>query len=219
MEVCEVVFTKMDRMVMQSYATLLDGLEEYLGEGYEIVLHSLESLEHSVIKIVNGHHTGRKPGAPITEIALSMLGRLRENPELSHISYFTKNKNGDPLKACTIAIKGESDKVIGMLCINFYLNTPVSKLISTLSAPVSTQPMLLETFGESTSELIEQAVAQARTAVMNDHTITQSLKNREIVSILHAQGIFKIKNAVELVADEIGISKNTVYLHLRNISN
>ena len=43
----------------------MDGLALYLGEGYEFVLHSLEDLSHSVVKIINGHYSNRKPGAPI----------------------------------------------------------------------------------------------------------------------------------------------------------
>ena len=41
--------TPTDRQILNSYALMLDGLGAYLGEGYELVLHSLESLDHSVI--------------------------------------------------------------------------------------------------------------------------------------------------------------------------
>ena len=69
--------TEIDRKILQSYDTVLDGLAEYLGEGCEIVLHSLENLEQSVIKIVNGHHTGRTIGAPITNLAMEMLEEIQ----------------------------------------------------------------------------------------------------------------------------------------------
>ena len=32
--------------------------------------------KRQVVKIINGHHTGRTTGAPITDLALSMLSRL-----------------------------------------------------------------------------------------------------------------------------------------------
>ncbi len=70
--------TEIDRMILQSYDTVLDGLAQYLGDGCEIVLHSLENLDKSVIKIVNGHHTGRKVGAPITHLALEMLDEIKK---------------------------------------------------------------------------------------------------------------------------------------------
>ncbi len=56
------ILTKADRLILDSYKTVLDGFSEYFGEGYELVLHSLEDLEHSVIKIINGHYTNREEG-------------------------------------------------------------------------------------------------------------------------------------------------------------
>ena len=37
-----------DRKILESYRTMIPNLGEYLGEGYEIILHSLENLQHSV---------------------------------------------------------------------------------------------------------------------------------------------------------------------------
>ena len=52
--------TEVDREILRSYQYMLDGLALYLGDSYEIVLHSLEELSHSVIKIINGHYTKRE---------------------------------------------------------------------------------------------------------------------------------------------------------------
>ena len=92
-------FTPEDRCILESYKTTVEGFAEYLGEGYEVVLHSLEDLNRSVIKIINGHHTGRKEGAPITDLALDMLNRIQSEGLPGHISYFTHNKKGEPLKS------------------------------------------------------------------------------------------------------------------------
>ena len=62
----------------------------------------------------------------------------------------------------------------------------------------------------------EQAVEQARKHVEAQPSVPSSLKNRQIVAHLYAQGIFNMKSAVDLVAEAMGISKNTVYLHLRH---
>lgn len=52
--------TEVDREILRSYQYMLDGLALYLGDSYEIVLHSLDELSHSVIKIINGHYTKRE---------------------------------------------------------------------------------------------------------------------------------------------------------------
>ena len=51
-----------------------------------------------------------------------------------------------------------------------------------------------------------------------DEAIAPSLKNRAIVSELYEKGIFSLKDSVVRIAQLLGISRNTVYLHLRNLS-
>ena len=209
--------TGADRQVLESCAALLDGLAEYLGSGYEVVLHSLEDLSASVIKIVNGDHTGRRPGAPITDLALSMLDRLQEQDGATSVSYFTQNQKGEPLKSTTIAIHGERGRIIGLLCINFYLNTPLSQFLSVFNPPAAASLQATENFGKNADEMVALAVERALLQVDTQPSVLPSMKNREIIAQLYDQGIFNIKNAVNAVADAMGISKNTVYLHLRHI--
>ena len=105
--------TLIDRIILDSYKVLLEGMADYMGSGYEMVLHSLEDTEHSVIKIINGHHTGRTEGMPITDLALQMLEEIKKEGEKGYISYFTKNKKGEPLKSTTIVVRGEESRIIG----------------------------------------------------------------------------------------------------------
>ncbi len=210
--------TETDKKILKSYDTVMDGLAEYLGDGCEIVLHSLENFERSVIKIVNGHHTGRKTGAPITNLAVEMLEEIQKDKDRTSISYFTKNKKGEPLKSATIAIRGEHDRIIGLLCINFYLNMPLAEFLSVFAfGGVTGNNTQSEVFLDHGSELLDDAISQAIQVVSWDSTIIPSLKNRNIIRILYKQGIFNMKNAVTTVADRLNISKNTVYLHLRYV--
>lgn len=211
-----ITLTETDRQILQSYRNVVAGLENYLGEGYEIVLHSLESMEHSVIAIANGHHTGRQEGSPITDLALHMLHSIEEEEQTGFISYFSKNRKGEPLRSSTIVIYGENHRAIGLLWFNFYLNTSVYTVVANLmDESKSTPPMITETFVDNAEDLLSRVVEQVRQDVNNDGRILSSLKNKEIIRRCHAQGVFQIKNAVSRVAQLLGISKNTVYLHLR----
>lgn len=210
--------TETDLKILKSYDTVLDGLAEYLGDGCEIVLHSLGKLDESVVKIVNGHHTGRKIGAPITNVALEMLAKVEQEPDVTSISYFSKNKNGEPLKSATITIKGENNRIIGLFCINYYLNTPLSQFISVFSYCNESRSQS-EVFLDDGHDVLEDAILQAKQIILSDNTILPSLKNRNIINILYKQGVFNIKNAVDIVAVSLNISKNTIYLHLRNIKD
>ena len=201
----EFKLTEMDREILKSYQYMLDGLALYLGDSYEIVLHSLEDLGHSVIKIINGHYTKREVGAPITDLALSMV-------------YFNR-REGRTLKSVTIPVVGEGDRIIGLVCMNFQCDVPFSQFISAFLPTASDMTISRETesFNADIDEVISTAMAKARENVSASANIPSTNRNKEIIRQLYQQGIFNIKDSVVWVSESLGISKNTVYLHLRNL--
>lgn len=215
--------TEAEHLILHSYCQMLDGLSHYLGDGYELVLHSLEDYNHSAIKVINGFHTGRAEGAPITDLALSILEQIQEGKEpREEMTYFVTNKNGEPMKSTTITIRGEKDRIIGLLCINFYMNVPLTDFLRNLySAEGGSMGQLMaepkETFSSSSTELAEQLVLQIQKEVMEDPDISLSNKNKEIIQRLYQKGVYNLKDAVSKSASLLNISKNTVYLHLRNM--
>lgn len=212
--------TRADRTVLESYKILCEGLANYLGDGYEIVLHSLESYENSVIKIINGYYTGRKEGAPITDLALHMLENIRRNDGKDFIAYYSKNKKGEPMHSTTIAIRSENNKIIGLLCINFYLNTPLFHVISNLiKANEDVNEIHGENYADSSSQLIGDTIAEVKRVVMADANVPVHDKNKEIIARLYKKGVFDFKNSVIECAEALGISKNTVYMHIRSCKN
>ncbi len=102
-------FTDEDRELLRSYDGLIDGLAELFGKHCEVVLHSLENLHESVIKIANGFNTGRNEGAPITDLALRMLKDIENTGQDYTQSYFARSRTGALMKSSTIAIRN-SDK-------------------------------------------------------------------------------------------------------------
>jgi predicted transcriptional regulator YheO len=215
--------SRTDRMIIESYKTTMDGLAAYYGEAFEIVLHNLIDLDHSIIKIVNGFHSGRKEGAPITDFGLSVLEQIKDNaPESSaechgpFITYFSSSKYGKPVKSATIVIFGEKKKPIGLLCINLYLDSPLTSRLRNFS-PAAPAEYITENFISDSDELITRSLEKVKAEALADDTIPASQKNKEIVTRLYYQGIFKLKDAVQTISRDLGISKNTVYLHIRTL--
>lgn len=214
MENLYLTLTDTDRAILDSYKVCLDGLSEYLGNGYEIVLHSLENLDRSAIKVINGHYTGRTEGAPITDLALNMLEKINASSEKKGISYFNTTKNGSMVKSTTIPIIGENKRIIGLLCINLHLEVPFSTILASLT-PANHIDSTTENFTDNVEDLIAISVEEIKSKVMVNPMIPVSNKNKEIIMELNNRGIFKLKDAVSRVAELLNISKNTVYLHLR----
>jgi predicted transcriptional regulator YheO len=212
-----------DQLVIESYKNLMDVLAVYLGEAFEIVLHLLTDYDHSVIKIVHGFHSGRREGAPITDLALSMLEKITrsqnngEAPE-SYAVYFSKSKYGKPVRSTTSIIFGENHRAIGLLCINLYLDSPISSLVQNFSLTQSVE-FVTENFINDSEELVKRSLEKVKAEVLADDDIYISQKNKEIITRLYHQGIFKLKNAIPFISGELGVSKNTVYLHLRPLED
>ena len=210
------VLSPTDKVILESYKILVDGLSAYLGEGYEIILHSLEDLDHSVIKIINGHYTERCEGAPITDLALTMLEDLNRRSSLEVKAYFN-HKSGKTLKSVTIPVVGEQRRIIGLLCINFHMEISVFNFLTQFLPNEASNISSSETFNKNADGLLISALEDAKAQIYGDKSVNASNKNKEIIRLLYQRGIFNIKDAVASVAENLGISKNTVYLHLRNI--
>ena len=148
-------------------------------------------------------------------------GKIEERPDTNCITYFNRNQKGEPLKSATIVIRNHSRMAIGLLCINFYMNTSVFQFLQSMTPPAAQTPdsPVEESYVENVDELIVQAVTEASQKVQNDSAISNANKNKEIVSILYQRGIFNLKDAVVKVAGLMGISKNTVYMHVRNLNH
>lgn len=211
-----ITLTKQDQIILNSYHSVLNGLADFLGEGFEFVLHSLENYDESILQIVNGFHTGRKLKGPITDIALEVFRKLKNEKLNSYISYDTKNKKGLPIRSSTIIIHGEDHRPIALLCINFYMDTPISKMFPYFET-AQTKSETANQIIHNIDDVIMQSFYNARRKVLANDTVLASLKTKEIIHILYDQGIFHIKDSVGKIAELLEISKNTVYMHLRSI--
>ena len=215
--------TGAEKLLIDSYKLTMEGLAAYYGEAFEFVLHDLTDYDHSIIKIINGHHSGRTEGDPITDFALSMLEQIQENAQGGkaaagepYTSYFSASKYGKPIRSTTMVIFGEKEKAIGLLCINLYLDSPLSSLLRNFSM-IPQSGYVGEHFSSDSGELIVCTMEKIKKDVEEDPSVPPHLKNKEIVVQLYHQGIFKLKDAVMLVSRNLEISKNTVYLHIRSL--
>ncbi|MGL4666408.1 MAG: helix-turn-helix transcriptional regulator [Saezia sp.] len=214
-------FTKDDHERLQSYFDLTDTFADLIGPHCEIVVHSLENLEQSVIKIVNGHHTGRTLNSPITDLGLRMLRLYEKTNERVSKSYFTTSKTGGLMKSTTCVIAGHSGSAIGLFCININLSIPFPEIIATLM-PDHTQISLLnntENFSTTPKEVVEKAIIHAEKEVDNNPDTNLKNRNKSIIHVLFENGIFELKDAILIVAEHLKITRHAVYKNIREIKS
>jgi len=66
-------------------------------------------------------------------------------------------------------------------------------------------------------DLVTQTIEKTIEEVNADRSVANNTKNRQIVLSLYEKGIFDIKDAINLVAERLDISRHTVYLYIRQI--
>lgn len=107
------------------------------------------------------------------------------------------------------------------MCMNFHTELAFAKIISAFTPNNcnTNSAQIMENFTDSVDDLVSVALEEARDKVLPNPLISAANKNKEIISILHQKGIFNIKDSVLKISRLLNISKNTVYLHIRNMEN
>ena len=208
--------TESDYDILRAMENIVDGIAAMWGEHTEVLLHCLDANNPSIIKIANGHITGREVGAPITNIALV---KLNEGKDVSD-AYITKSPDGKTLRSLTTIIRNKQNKAIGMLCVNSNLDAPFQSMMLSLLPNIHSHfefGVTSETFARNNDEMMHSSIENVREQVVNDSSIPPSKKSREIVTRLHELGIFDLKDSAQIAAKGLDISIHTIYRYLREI--
>ena len=205
-----------DRSILAALEPVVDAVATLFGEHCEVLIHSLEDLSHSVIKIRNAAVTGRNPGSPMTDLGMKVL-RNSETSESDVIgSYYSKTNDGKTLKSVTALIRNGT-KPIGILCINVNLSAPLFDILQHFlpAGAEARQDDSPEHFVMSSDELVRRSLDTTVAQIGARREISQQAKNKLIVGELNEQGIFDVKGAVDIVAKELGVSRYTIYNYIR----
>ncbi len=221
--------------LLQQYVKLTEFLGAALGPDYEVALHDLTDKNRSIIAIANGHISGREIGAPLTNVALSILMDKSYETQDYRLHYSGVSASGKQLRSCTMFIK-QNGRLIGMLCINFddsrYLT--LSRQILRLCHPDHFARQLVqpeesggtpplssthrpETFRNSTEAVALDAIHHELNRLGISAERLTSDERLQIISALEESGIFLLKGSVKDVAAGLRCSQASVYRYLAQI--
>lgn len=206
-----------NKLILDQYKKIIDMLALFFGDSIEVVLHSLDNLEESVVYIHNGQKTARNIGSPVTDKALQILENYNVNHQQIVGPYKTISRDGNPMKSVTSIIVNSKQEPIGMICINFDLATPMSDLFKILfdNVNLSNSNESNEHFASDIQDLLSTTVNQIKERVLADKNVPSRQRNKAIVQECYKQGLFSLRNAANEIAVQLGISRDLVYLHLR----
>jgi predicted transcriptional regulator YheO len=205
-----------DREILDAIKPVIDGLAILLGENCEVLLHSFESLERSIVHIRNGHITGRKEGAPITDLGMKILKESAGAGKAVTGCYYSKTADGKILRSMTITIRNEAKKPIGLMCVNMNMSAPLIDVLNVFNgAGKQAGGESPENFVTSLDDLVKTTLRETITSISSHTNIPNHEKNKTIVYELIKKGIFEIRGAIDIVARELSLSRYTIYNYIR----
>jgi len=208
-------FSMTDKMLLHTFESTVDAIALILSNNCEVVLCSLESWDNAIVKVVNGNITGRKVGAPLTNLEISILKNPKQKKNVIG-PYFVRTETGETIKSVKAIIKNFEDQPIGMCCVNFNLSAPFINIISTMiPTDVSLPQVKPVRYPARPQELIEQSLEIVLSQLKKFKDLSQTERNKRIVLEMLDIGIFEIKGAVDIVAAEMGVTRYTIYNYMR----
>jgi predicted transcriptional regulator YheO len=208
--------SSVDRMILESLGPVVEGLGRYFGKHFEVVLHTTDDFSHSVLKIENGHVTGRTVGAPMTDYGIEILRRAANGEDSILDTYYAKTSDGRTLRSFSVVIRNNLGSPIGLLCFNMDVSAPLVDFLESMSmAETPTHESLNETFPSSVDDLVQRCLGKAIAGLRNEPQMSSTKRNRCIVNELYGMGVFDVKGAAHRVAQEMGVSVYTIYNYMR----
>ena len=208
------------KSIFSNLERVADSVVALFGKNCEACIHDLTSLQNSLVYIT-GDVTGRKLGAPATDLLIRKLQQDRSNPRDIH-NYKTTTNDGRSLKSSTTFIKDKNGQPIAAFCINFdtteFYNASQA-LIPLLNLTGKEPPSNDETFSHSATETIEEVFNQG-VGEVGKHPATMCVDEKtQLITYLEENGVFQLKGSVEEVGHLMGVTKFTVYNYLKKIRN
>ncbi|CAL9616736.1 helix-turn-helix transcriptional regulator [Streptomyces sp. enrichment culture] len=177
----------------------------------EVVLHDLR-LPDNAIRVIENNLSGRRIGDPATELGLRRIA----DPDYPSViqNYSNQFPDGRPTKSTSIGIKNAEGRYVAALCLNLDVST-LSPLALTLANLVATdtehQGKALETLRDRTGRELRSAIDSFAAERSSTPRGLNRDQKRELVRRLHREGFFESRSSAQLIADQLGVSRATVY--------
>jgi len=210
--------TEKDR-IFQNLRQVADAIHALFGPNCEVVIHDLSDLQQSLV-YMRGDVTGRKVGAPATDLLVKLLQQIPEKGDHRH-NYKSVTSDGRCLKSATTIIKDALGVPVAAFCINLdttqYFNA-IQALMPFIHDLESGIYPSKENFADSPGDTIKTLFVQAVEEIGVQPSAMSIEEKTRFIEKMKQSGVFQFKGAVEQVAGLMNVTKCTVYNYLKKIT-
>ena len=201
-------------IVFQVLKRLAVALHQLFDPFCEVVIHDFTDFEHSIIAL-EGNITNRAIGGAATDLLLAKASQGETDEDL--YNYLTSLPGGRLMKSSTIFLRDENGRAYGAFCVNFDISAFVS-MRKLLGSFVLTEEKgdVVETFSDDIEETVQSLLAETLYELGQSLPLMNREEKVELIGRLVEKGVFQVKKAVPILADQLGLSRATVYNYLRD---
>lgn len=218
--------------IVATLTALVEPLARAMPGQAEVVVHDLARVPHSIVAI-SGHVTGRKVGDPPTDVLLQQVAQGLQDYNLN---YDQRLPDGRLMRSSTMLLRDGGGVPVAALCIHVDMSPwlAVHELATAFvepggdpgaepaaGAPDPAEPAALapvEVFPHDVNELAGHLL---RAALTRAQVPLERMKKRhklEVVRELQERGFFLLRDAVDMAADALVVSRFTIYNYLSEIT-
>lgn len=217
--------------LIRVFSDLVQPLGQSLPSSIEVVLHDLEKLPNSIVA-VHGDVTGRRVGDPATDLLLQKVAA----GDYSHaVGYSTRLPDGRCLRSTTMILRDSTGTPVAALCLNSDVSVwqslgrlaadmggllasaapGVTTEAEVAQAPAVPEEMFPRDVDELASHLIHQAIVEQNVPV----DLMRKEHKLAVVRALKDRGMFMLRDAVEMIAASLSVTRFTIYNYLNELED
>jgi predicted transcriptional regulator YheO len=203
--------------VLDLLGRVADAFCAILGPTAEIVVHDLRRPDNSVVALA-GNLTGRRVGSPIPDPAF--LPEQLTQITGDQVDYSTLTPRGEVLRSSTVFVRDLDGKIAAAICLNLDRNKleEAHRLISHVLGPGEPPPAEdppLRTFAADVQQLVQMVLDDVARDLQKDRHQFSREERARAVQECDRLGIFQFRHSATVVANELGVSRATVFNYLR----
>lgn len=203
---------KTSSAALTRYFPIADAVAILFKPHVEVVIHDLASTQ--IAYIANAFSKRRvgdsSAGDRFDEVVLEqdVIGPYRK-----------VNRDGHNLRSITATLRDDKARPIAMMCINF--DVSVLERIGEQVASLAFLPGSLEPhapfFHDNWHQALERTICEFETRQGMAVSLMDPVARRQLISELDAAGLLNVRNAPPVIAQRIGISRASLYSHLKDV--
>lgn len=210
-----------DNLVKQ-YKVIIDMMAKTLGSDCEVVLHDLTLPEKPIVYGVNTHVTKKREGRSYEELFADIL----ESAELEEdclVNRYYHTNTGKLVRSSTALLRDEENQLIGAISMTLD-TTKISQCVYWLNTMMPNmeyqiKPNVVKTQNSLPADHITVMIEKVIEEIIGNQNIELLRREDkiELIREMERQGVFLVKGAIDMVAEQLSISKVTVYSYIDEV--